>query len=573
MAHVITQSCCNDATCVAVCPADCIHPTPDEPGYLSAEMLYIDPRLCVDCGACIEACPVEAIVPDDELTPATAVFADLNAEYFDSGPGRAHRRTPTPHPPRGMGLANLSAADGRKRGDLRVAIVGSGPSACYVAQELLSRPVVATVTMFERLPTPWGLVRAGVAPDHPETKEVVRLFERTVAHPDVTLHLNVEIGRDISHDELLAHHDAVIYAVGASSDRRLGVPGEDLPGSHSATDFVAWYNGHPDAAGFQFDLDTARAVIFGNGNVALDVARILVSDVEDLRRTDVAEHALDALASSAIEEVVVVGRRGPAQAAYTTPELLALQHLPYADVVVDPAEAQLDAATAAMLADRGEVVAARKAEVVREFAALGHHRGRRITLRYLRSPLELLGRTKVEAVRIGCNKLVPDSDGVLRAMPSGESEVLSCGLVLRSIGYRGTPVPGLPFDSPSGTLPQRSGRVLDSRTGEPLPGVYAAGWIKRGPSGVIGTNKKCAQETVMALLEDHEAGRSTRRTGTAESFASLLAWRRPDAVSGEGWKAIDRAERAGGAAAGRPRVKLVDRAEMLTVAGVDGRQR
>ena len=572
MAHVITQSCCNDATCVAVCPADCIHPTPDEPGYLRAEMLYIDPRLCVDCGACIEACPVEAIVPDDELTPGTSVFADLNAEYFDSGPGRGHRRTPTPHPPRDMGLANLSATDGRKRGDLRVAVVGSGPSACYVAEELLSRPVVATVTMFERLPTPWGLVRAGVAPDHPETKEVVRLFQRTVAHPDVTLHLNVEIGRDISHDELLAHHDAVIYAVGASSDRRLGVPGEDLPGSRSATEFVAWYNGHPDAAGFQFDLDSARAVIFGNGNVALDVARILVSDVDALRRTDIAEHALDALASSAIEEVVVVGRRGPAQAAYTTPELLALQHLPCADVVVDPAETQLDSATAEMLADGRDVIAARKAEVVREFAALGQHRRRRITLRYLRSPLKLLGATKVEAVRMGRNELVPGSDGTLRAVPSGESEVLSCGLVLRSIGYRGTPVPDLPFDSRSGTLPQRAGRVLDAGAGEPLPGVYAAGWIKRGPSGVIGTNRKCAQETIMALLEDHEARRLPRRTGTAESFASLLERRRPDAVGDEGWKAIDRAERARGAARGRPRVKLVDREEMLTVAGVDGRQ-
>lgn len=569
MAHVITQSCCNDATCVAVCPADCIHPRPDEPDYPTAEMLYIDPRLCVDCGACIEACPVAAIVPDDELTPSTQAFAEINAHYFESGPGRHHRRSPAPRPPRPMGLAiaGVRAPEPRPRCELRVAVVGSGPSACYAADDLLSRHPDAAVTMVERLPTPWGLVRAGVAPDHPETKEVIRLFQRMAAHPGFTFFLNVEVGRHLSHDELLAHHDAVIYAVGASADRRLGVPGEDLPGSHSATDFVAWYNGHPDAAGFEFDLGVQRAVIVGNGNVALDVARILVSDIEDLRRTDIADHALEALAGSSIEEVVVLGRRGPAEAAYTTPELLALAHLPHADVVVDPAEAELDPASAAFLANSDDAVAVRKVSVVRHFATAKARRGRRIALRYLRSPLEILGEEKVRGIRIVRNVLVHGpGDHRLRPVPTGETEVLSCGLVMRSVGYRGVPLPGLPFDATTATLPQRAGRVIQPDTGEPRPGVYAAGWIKRGPSGVIGTNKKCAQDTVTALLEDHRAGRLATPASTSSALRPLLVRRQPDVLDYEDWKTIDEHERALGTEAGRPRVKLVDRREMLAVA-------
>lgn len=558
MAYVVTQPCCNDATCVAVCPVNCIHPTPDEPDYATSEMLYIDPDGCIDCGACVEECPVDAIVADFDLTEDTERYAEINARYFADPVHQAYSSAPF--------LARKSKVEVSEQGPLRVAIVGSGPAGCYAAEDLLFRPGLdVEVHLFERLPTPWGLVRFGVAPDHQSTKSVTRLFSQTAGRRGLDWHLNVEVGKHISHEELLAHHHAVIYAVGAPRDRRLGIPGEDLPGSHSATDFVAWYNGHPDFADRSFDLSGERAVIVGNGNVALDVARILVSDVDQLARTDIADHALEALAAGNITEVVVLGRRGPAQAAFTTPELLGLAGAGGFDVIVDPDEARLDPRIVEAVDPMS--MAALKAEIVRELAERApSDTAKRVMLRFLGSPAELLGADRVKVLRVGRNELVSSGNGRYEARPTGETEDIECGLVLRSIGYRGTPLPGLPFDEARGTLPNDRGRVVDPATGEPAPGVYTAGWIKRGPSGVIGTNKKCAEDTVQALFDDYASGRLTAPLKNGEALRDLVADRQPSAIDFSGWKAIDLHERTAAKEHDRPRIKLVEVADMLDVA-------
>lgn len=539
MAYVITQTCCNDASCVAVCPVNCIHPSPDEPGFATAEMLHIDPQTCIDCGACADACPVEAILPEDRLDPSQARFAEINAAYYTHNPMPEGWQplVPTPAPP-------------RDRGTLRVAIVGAGPAACYAAQELLERSDVE-VEMFDRLPTPFGLVRAGVAPDHPGTKAVTESFEWSFRRDAFALHLDTEVGRDITHDDLLEHHHAVIYATGASADRRLGIPGEDLPGSHAATEFVAWYNGHPDYADRTFDLSGERAVIVGNGNVALDVARVLTMDVDELARTDIADHALETLRVSNIREVVLLGRRGPAQAAYSNPEFLALGNLQGVDVVVD--EADLDAAPGD--AHETDPDTAMRIRLAREYAQQSVRAGnRRIVFRYLTVPDELHGDRRVTGMRVQRTALA-DEDGRIVARPTGEFEDLSTTLVLRSIGYRSVPVPGIPFDETRGVVPNDGGRVT--------PRVYVTGWAKRGPSGVIGTNKGCAKETVAALFADFDAGTLPEPGGDRRALHRLLDRRRPDRVDLAGWRSIDAAERAAGRAQGRPRVKITDRTELV----------
>lgn len=541
MAYVITQTCCNDASCVAVCPVNCIHPSPDEPEFATAEMLHIDPKTCIDCGACADACPVEAILPDDKLDPSQMRFAEINAAWYEDHPAPEGWKplVPTPAPP-------------RDRGTLRVAIVGAGPAACYAAQELLERSEVE-VEMFDRLPTPFGLVRAGVAPDHPGTKAVTESFEWSFRREEFALHLATEVGRDITHAELLEHHHAVIYATGASSDRRLGVAGEDLPGSHAATEFVAWYNGHPDYPDRTFDLSGERAVIVGNGNVALDVARILTMDVDELARTDIADHALTALRKSNIREVVLLGRRGPAQAAYSNPEFLALGDLTGVDVVVDDADLELDPVSARAVEE--DAATALRVRLASEYAGRPVRPGhRRIVFRYLAAPSELLGDDHVTGVRIERTELVDDS-GRLSARPTGRFEDLPATLVLRSIGYRGVPLPGVPFDDVRGVVPNTGGRV-DA-------GVYVTGWAKRGPSGVIGTNKGCAKETVAALLADFDSGALAAPRGDRRALNRLLAQRRPDRVDLDGWKTIDAAERQTGRAQGRPRVKITDRESLV----------
>ncbi|MEV5835912.1 FAD-dependent oxidoreductase [Nocardia sp. NPDC052112] len=550
MAHVITQSCCNDASCVAVCPVDCIHPRPDEPGFGRAELLHIDPANCIDCGACIDECPVDAIVSEGDLTVATEPYSEINAAYYLDHPVA---RPVTP----GIG-PDIAPGDGV----LRVAIVGSGPAACYAAGELLARrDIDVEVTLFERMPTPLGLVRFGVAPDHQSTKGVAQLLQRTLGNKNLALELNVEVGTHVGSGELLDYHHAVIYAVGASQGRRLGIPGEGLAGVHSATDFVAWYNGHPEYADRHFDFSAERAVVIGNGNVALDVARILVSDVATLARTDIADHALEALAASRIREVVVVGRRGPAQAAYTTPELIGLGQLRNVDV-----HAELDG-----VGTRGQLDAATqlKTRLTAELATRPvDAANRRIRLRFFRSPVAILGEKAVTAVELAHNEPFEDDNGIAGIRATGGLDTLDCGLVLTSVGYRAAPVPGLPYRESNGTIPNEHGRVIDPVSGELARGVYVAGWVKRGPSGVIGTNKYCSIETVRGLLEDFAAGSIVRPVKSREELDALLTERQPLRIGKQGWKAIDAAERKNGRASGRPRAKFVEIGAMLRVAGV-----
>ena len=458
----------------------------------------------------------------------------------------------------------MSSQLGTNENPLRVAIVGSGPAGFYAAGQLLSgsEPVVK-VDLFDRLMTPWGLVRFGVAPDHPKIKSVTRVFERTARLPGFCFHGNVEVGSDLTHEQLTSAYHAVLYAVGTPGDRKLGIEGEDLPGSESATEFVAWYNGHPDYAEMDFDLSCKRAVVIGNGNVALDVARMLALSVDELSVTDIADHAIELLRASSVEEIVVLGRRGPAQAAFTNPELRELADLELADVIVDAADVQLDAASAAALQEADGTVK-RNVETLTAYAGrTPEGKPRRVTLRFLSSPVAIEGDGKVQAIVVERNELVVGEDGSLRAQPTGERERIQTGLVLRSIGYVGTPLPGVPFDDRRKTVLNQNGRVLDPQTATPLTGVYAAGWIKRGPSGVIGTNKKCAQETTDLLLEDFAAGRLLEPTRTGEELLEEIRANGTNVVDYSGWEAIDAHERALGEPTGRPRVKLVRRDEQL----------
>jgi len=432
---------------------------------------------------------------------------------------------------------------------LHVAVVGSGPAGFYAAGALLAADVPVEVDLIERLPTPWGLVRLGVAPDHPKIKSVSRAFERIAAQPGFRFLGNVEVGRDVSHEELLEHYDAVVYAVGAQSDRRMGIQGEDLPGSWAATEFVAWYNGHPDFQELSFDLSGDRAVVIGNGNVAVDVARMLALTPEELDPTDTTDAAIEAFTSAGIREIVMVGRRGPAQAAFTTPELIELGELAGADVIVDPADLEGAVAT--------DTNSERNLEVLRGYAAREPEgKAKRLVLRFLRSPVAILGEERVEAIELVHNRLEADEHGALRAVPTGEIETLPCGIVFRSVGYRGVALPGVPFDDGRGTMPNEGGRVGER--------TYAAGWIKRGPTGVIGTNKKDASETVELLLQDlHDVPRLDRDPSAIER---LLVERGARLVVYAGWASIDEVERAAGEPLGRPRVKICTWDELLAAA-------
>jgi ferredoxin--NADP+ reductase len=538
MTHVVTRACCNDAACVAVCPTNCIHPVPGDPSFATAEMLKIDPMNCIDCGACVEVCPVDAIVPDFKLAPDQLDYLRLNADYFV---GQSHERA---------GFAERVPS--APVTGLRAAVVGTGPAAMYAVEHLLERTdATSEIHVYERLAVPWGLVRFGVAPDHQDTKQVARGFERLTRDPRVTLHLNVDVGRDITHEALTSHHHAVVYGVGTAASRPLGIPGEDLVGSLAATELVAWYNGHPDAASVTPDLSGRRVVVIGNGNVALDVARVLGAGDQALDRSDISDHALQALALSKVEEVLVLARRGPAEAAYTTPELLSLAHHPHLDVTVEGIDS-LDG-------DRTQA----KFDIVRRIQAGEFSRGkrarRRVVLRYLASPTALLGSTAVTGVVVENNRLVHDK-GQVRAVGSGQREELECSLVVHAVGYRGAPIPGLPFDEATAQIPNAQGRVLDGP--EVSVGSYVVGWAKRGPSGVIGTNKACAQQTVDLLLEDYQRGRLPEPLDLPEALARQL----PAALGVEAWQRIDAHERAAGRASGRPRIKVEDRDEMLAIA-------
>jgi ferredoxin/flavodoxin---NADP+ reductase len=446
----------------------------------------------------------------------------------------------------------------------RVAIVGAGPAGAFSAAALLRSRGQVEIDLIERLPTPWGLLRGGVAPDHQEIKRLEDRFHSETLARGCRFLGNVEVGTDISHAELMEHYSAVIYATGAQTDKSLGIPGEDLPGSWAATEFVAWYNGHPDYRELEFDLSAKRAVVIGNGNVAADVTRVLTLSAAELERTDIADHALAALRESAIEEVVVLGRRGPAQAAFTSAELRELGRLEGVDLKVSPADVELDEVSSEWLAEEGTFTARKNVELLREFAAR-EPRGdaaRSVELRFLSSPLEIRGDGRVEAVEVGRNRIARRDDGRLAAEPlGGEGETIDCGLVLRSVGYRAVPLPDVPFDETAYVLPNEAGRVL-TPDGALVPGVYAVGWIKRGPTGILGTNKRDAEETVRCLTDDLHA----LPEPPAGPIDDLLAERGVDVVSADGWHAIDAHERRSGSGADRPRVKLATREELLAAA-------
>jgi ferredoxin--NADP+ reductase len=436
---------------------------------------------------------------------------------------------------------------------MRIAVIGAGPAGFYASDQLLAAGF--EVDLLDALPTPFGLVRSGVAPDHPNIKAVTRVYEKTAAKPGFRFFGGVVFGEHVSRAELLERYHAVVYAVGTDDDNRLGIPGEDRPRSYSARRFVAWYNGHPDAVDESFDLSPERAVVIGNGNVATDVARMLLLDPDELAVTDVADHAVAPLAEAQVQEVIILGRRGPAQAAFTNPELRELGEMTGVDVQVDPAEVDVE-----IPADLDKI-ARRNVEILQGYAQRPPgSAGRRITLKFLRSPVEILGEGedgRCTGIRVSRNRLEGG-----RAVPTGGEEVIGCGLVFRSIGYRGRPLDSIPFDSARGLIRNEGGRVCDE-AGTPHQGEYAVGWIKRGPSGVIGTNKKDAADTVAKVVADAEAGVLDAPRPDAEECAQWLAGRAPEAVTWEGWQAIDEHERAAGEPHGRPRVKLVRLADLV----------
>jgi ferredoxin--NADP+ reductase len=520
---------------------NCIHPSPDEPGFATAEMLYIDPAACVDCGACVSACPVGAIAPDTRLEPKQLPFIELNAAFY---PKREAKPPPTSK------LAPVLEApyvQPRAGGPLTVAIVGSGPAAMYAADELLTQHGVR-VNVFERLPMPYGLVRAGVAPDHQSTKRVTRLFDGIAGRRGFRFYLNVEVGTHLAHDELLAHHHAVVYAVGAPNDRRLDIDGMGIPGTRTATEVVAWINGHPEYTDLPVDLGHERVVVIGNGNVAFDVARILTTDPDALARTDISDHALAALRASRVTEVVIAARRGPAQSAFTLPELIGLTST--CEVVLDAADHDL---VVRDLAEASDPLTRNKLEILSKLGDASTPVTRpRIRLAYRLTPNRVVGDGRAEGVEFTA---------------TGADEVgrLSAGLVLTSIGYRGKPIRGLPFDESAAVVPNDGGRVVEPSTGTPVRGSYVAGWIKRGPTGFIGTNKSCAAETVHSLVADYNRGLlADPEDGRAKPAAldKLVRSRQPAVVDADGWKAIDAAEIARGGE-DRPRDKFTVIADML----------
>ncbi|HJY85120.1 MAG TPA: FAD-dependent oxidoreductase [Candidatus Binatia bacterium] len=450
---------------------------------------------------------------------------------------------------------------------LRVAVFGAGPAGFYAVEELLKQQEISVaVDLFDRLPTPYGLVRGGVAPDHQKIKAVIRQYEKTAARPGFRFFGNVTFGEDLSLDELLVHYHQVLLTTGAESDRRMGIPGEDLPGSYPATVFVGWYNGHPDYRDLQFDLSAERVAVVGNGNVAMDVTRILARSVDELAKTDIADYALEALRHSKIREIYLLGRRGPAQAAFTNPEIRELTELAVADLVVRPEELELDEVNREFLAlHAAEQTHQRNVDILTAQIPKGEgSRPKKIRARFFVSPVEVLGKDQVEGLRLEKNRLVKDENGVFKAQGMGVYEEIPCQLVFRSIGYKGHKLPGIPFDERNGIIPNRDGRVLDPTTNAPVPRLYVAGWIKRGPSGVIGTNKPDAAATVQAMLED--AAQYPVWDGLSldlNTIPSLLAAKQVRTVTFTDWKRIDQIEIAAGKKRGKPREKLTTIAELL----------
>ena len=531
MTYVITQNCCKDASCVAVCPVNCIHPAPGENAFGSTTMLYIDPKVCIDCGACADACPVDAALPADVLSGADRIYVDLNAEHFarstePAGQG-ASRTDPLLH------AWDRPAFDWSLPSDFRgldVAVVGTGPSGLYAA-ELLLLHTRSRVTLIDRLPVAGGLIRYGVAPDHPRTKGITHNLGRLYTHPRVRLLLGIDVGADLSVDTLAQHFDAVIYAVGAASGKPLGVPGERLPGNHTAPEVVGWYNAHPDMPADAVRLRDERAVVVGTGNVALDIARILSRDADELARTDMADHALAALRAASVREVVLLGRRGPEHAAYSAPELLALRHLPGVELVIDDTDPRTGEAIDAAPQGSQQDLLRGLPRALLDYSS-SPQPGRRIVLRFHSTVERVLGDSVAEGVRL------VDGTDVL-ASP-----------VVSAIGYGGRAIQGLPFEPSTGRVPHVAGRI------DGAPGAYAVGWFKRGSTGGIGDNRVDAAETVRTLLDDAIAGRLSTPQRTPRALMRSVRRSHSGLVDATGLDLILSRERARGQASGRPAVKF-----------------
>ncbi|MGL4650860.1 MAG: FAD-dependent oxidoreductase [Caldilineaceae bacterium] len=446
---------------------------------------------------------------------------------------------------------------------LRVAIVGAGPSGFYAAGALLKEAGLSVaIDFFERLVAPHGLVRYGVAPDHQNIKSVSKVYDRTAAEATVRYFGNVEFGKDVTLEDLRRHYDQVIFAVGAQADRRLGIPGEDLPNSLSATEFVAWYNGHPDYADLNPDLSCESVVVVGVGNVAMDVARVLAKTVDELNRTDISDAALEALAASKVRDIYVLSRRGPAQVKFTNAEIREFGHLAAADAIVEERELYIDKTSSKSI--EGDTAAQKNIDYLRAYAEIGSRgKPRHVYFRFLISPVEIVAGAdgRIAGVRCERNKLVPTDDGDLKAVGTGEFETLPAGMVLRSVGYKGAPLPGVPYNSRAGTITNVDGRVVDT-DGKPIPGLYVVGWAKRGPTGVIGTNKPDAMETVNEMIADL-ATLSPAPEPDPDAIQRLFAQRNERVVSSADWETINAAEVSAGKAQGRPRVKIVAKLDML----------
>ncbi len=458
---------------------------------------------------------------------------------------------------------------GSETNPLRVAIIGAGPTGFYTADQLFrEKELVAAVDMFDRLPTPFGLVRLGVAPDHQKIKSVTKAYDRIADNPRFRVFGYVAFGKDIFREDLERYYHQIVFTTGAQTDRRLNIPGVDLKGSHPATEFVAWYNGHPDFRDCQFDLSQESAAVIGVGNVAVDVARILSLTEAELRRTDIADYALEALTASKVKDVYIIGRRGPAQAKFTNPELREMGNLEDADLVIHPEEVEVDELSKVALEKTKDRATLSKIQILQEFAARKPDgKSRRLTIRFLRSPTELVGDESGRVVKMKLveNELYATEAGTLRPRATDRFEELPVGLVFRSIGYQGVPLPGIPFNDSWGVILNEKGRVLDPGTQQHQVGLYTAGWIKRGPTGVIGTNKPDAAETVSCMVEDLRGGKVLAPAHPdPEKALAMIRGRQPRFVSYDDWRRIDELELQRGAAEGRPRVKFTSVEEILT---------
>lgn len=441
---------------------------------------------------------------------------------------------------------------------LRVAIIGSGPAGFYAADRIFKKsPAPAEVDMFDLLPTPHGLVRQGVAPDHQKIKTVSKIFDKIASEPGFRFFGFVEFGKDITLGDMKKSYHQIVFATGAQTDKRIEIPGEDLPRSHTATEFVSWYNGHPRFSDRDFDLSGERAVIIGVGNVAVDVARILCISPAEMRQTDIADYALEKISSSGIREIFMVGRRGPAQAAFTNPELKELGNLEEADVLARPEETRLDSVTREFLEKKPDAATEKKLETLRKFSEPGAGKKKTLHFRFLLSPLSINPGADggVCNVTFTKNRLVKKDDKTITAVATGETETMEAAIVFRSIGYRGVALKDVPFDEKAGVIPHKGGRVIDKPGGKPVRGLYATGWIKRGATGVIGTNKTDSAETVDSMIEDFAEGKHLNPSAPPDAVDKLLRKTKPDYISYRKWSEIDRKETFKGEQTGRPRVK------------------